>query len=186
MSYRIFIAIDVEDPALISTVERVKGALLSSGAQMKPVEPQNLHFTIRFIGEVSRATVEAVARALSRLEFSPFVIKLEGLGAFPSEHSPRVIWIGASEGSERMKELRDKVEELLRSLGIPPEREAFVPHLTIARMKGSRPPPSFSKIFREYSDQDFGTMLVDKVRLKRSTLTPRGPIYDTLAEVRAR
>lgn len=186
MSYRIFVAVDVEEPSIVGAVERIKGALLSSGAQMKPVESHNLHFTIRFIGEVSRIVAEEVARSLMRLEFSPFTIRLKGMGAFPNERSPRVIWIGVSEGSEDMVDLRNRVESILRQLGILPERERFVPHLTLARLKEPRAPPSLSRIIYDYSDQDFGSMVVDKVRLKRSTLTPRGPIYETMAEVKAK
>ncbi|MCX8196278.1 MAG: RNA 2',3'-cyclic phosphodiesterase [Acidilobaceae archaeon] len=186
MSYlRTFVAVDVEDPLLLSALERVKSSLLSSGAQVKLVEQHNMHFTLRFIGEIPQALALEISRALSALQFQRFSVEVRGLGAFPNTFDPRVIWAGVGRGAEEMASLREQVERILRSKGVPPEREKFVPHLTLARMKG-RATPVLIKLLQELSDYEFGVMVVESVRLKRSTLTPRGPIYETLAEVKAR
>ncbi|MCS7107335.1 MAG: RNA 2',3'-cyclic phosphodiesterase [Acidilobaceae archaeon] len=182
---RTFVAVDVEDPLLLSALERTKSSLLSSGAPMKPVEQQNMHFTLRFIGEVPQSLVAEISRALATLEFKKFSIELRGLGAFPSTLDPRVIWVGVGKGAEEMTALRERVERLLRSAGVPAEREKFVPHLTLARMKG-RPSPALVKMLQELSDLELGSMVVDSVRLKKSTLTRKGPIYETIFEVKAR
>ncbi|MEM1869413.1 MAG: RNA 2',3'-cyclic phosphodiesterase, partial [Acidilobaceae archaeon] len=81
---RVFIAVDIEDPLIISRLDRVKDALVSTGVPMKVVESYNMHLTLRFIGEVSRGVVDSISRALSRLEFKEFTIVLRGLGAFPN------------------------------------------------------------------------------------------------------
>ncbi len=182
---RVFIAIDVEDPLLLSRLERVKEALVATGVPMKPVETQNIHLTLRFIGEVERHRVEEIIEGvLSNIKRPGFQIVLKGLGAFPSTARPRVVWVGVSEGSEELASLHDEIEAGLRRLGFQPQRERFVPHITLARIKGSRNLPALIRIIEEYADYEFGAMRVSSVRLKKSTLTRRGPIYETLWEVK--
>ena len=182
---RIFIAIDVDDPLLVSRIERIKEAVIATGVPMKPVETENLHLTIRFIGEVGLDKVEAVADLLRELRFKSFRIRFHGLGAFPSPLRPRVVWIGVSDGAEQLRSIRDTLETGLRRIGIMPERQEFHPHLTLARIKGRRNLNRLVSLIQEYSDYDVGEMVVTSVRLKKSTLTRRGPIYETLAEVRS-
>jgi len=189
VALRVFIAVDLDDPALVSRVERLIDAITSTGVPMKPVEPENLHITLRFIGEIPEGLVEEIKReVIERLSFEEFDLELRGLGAFPGPYRPRVVWVGVGEGADRLRAIHDVVEEGLRRLGIPPERGAkeFVPHLTLARVKGSRNLAALTKIILEYQDYVVGRMRVRAVRLKKSTLTRRGPIYETLAEARAR
>ncbi len=181
---RIFIAVDIEDPLIVSKVERLKDLVVSTGVPMKPVETQNLHITLRFIGESPYHIVEQVKEALSSLSYKKFKIKLEGLGAFPSIIRPRVVWIGIVEGGDILKQIRDDIESKLRRLNIRPEKQEFHPHLTIARIKGTRNISLLQKILEEYSDYTIGEMEVSSIRLKKSTLTRRGPIYETIAEVK--
>lgn len=186
MPVRVFIAVDVEDPVIVARLDRVKDALLATGAPLKPVESHNYHLTIRFIGEVDEPVVGEIAReVLDTLEFNRFKIRLHGLGAFPTPARPRVIWVGVVEGAEELKSLHNSVEDRLRRLGFKPEGRGFEPHLTIARVKGSRNIHAVVKILREFRDHDFGWMTVERVRLKKSILTPRGPIYETLHEATA-
>ena len=189
MALRVFIAVDIDDPMLVSRLERLIDSLRATGVPMKPVEPENLHITLRFIGEVPEGLVEEIKReVIGRLEFDPFDLELKGLGAFPGPYRPRVVWVGVGEGSEGLRRLHDLVEEGLRRLGVPPERGAkeYVPHLTLARIKGSRNIQALTKLILEHGDYPVGRMRVTSVRLKKSTLTRRGPIYETLAEARAR
>lgn len=184
---RLFVAVDIEDPLVVSRIALVKETLASTRVPMKPVENHNLHVTIRFIGEVSEAlTTTIMERVMRNLEFERFEIELKGLGAFPSEARPRVVWIGVSRGHDELKKIRDSIEKGLRSIGIPPERGEFKPHLTIARIKGARNTSSLVKLIEEYSDYEFGSIVVESVRLKKSTLTRQGPIYETLLEVKGR
>ncbi len=180
---RIFIAVDIDDPILISRVERVKEAIIGTGVPMKPVEAENLHITLRFIGEVPRGTVEEIARILKGVEFRQFRLVLRGLGAFPSAYRPRVVWIGVAEGAEELRAIRDQIERELRGLGVRPERQAFHPHLTLARIKGTRNISRLVRLLEEMRDIEVGEMTVKSVRLKRSILTRQGPIYETLLEV---
>ena len=185
---RVFIAVDVDEPLLVSRLSRLIDAVVATGVPMKPVEPENLHITIRFIGEVPEGLVGEIARdVLGGLEFPEFELELRGLGAFPGPYRPRVVWVGVSRGAGELARIRERVEVGLRRLGIPPERggHEFRPHLTLARIKGSRNIQALTKLILDYQDYEIGSMVVRSVRLKKSTLTPRGPIYETLAEAKA-
>ncbi len=182
---RVFIAIDVEDPLLVSRIERIKDSVVATGVPMKPVETENLHITLRFIGEVPAGVVEEIKReVMEPLRFKPFKVTLAGLGAFPSPARPRVVWIGISEGLEELRALRDEIEAGLRRLGVRPDDKEFHPHLTLARIKGSRNIQALVKLLQEMQDYEVGSFTVTSVRLKKSTLTRHGPIYETLMEVK--
>jgi 2'-5' RNA ligase len=182
---RVFVAVDVEDHLLVSRVARVADTLAGIGVPLKIVEPYNLHITLRFIGEVRRGVVEEIARALKEVKFKAFNMTLKGLGAFPNTLNPRVVWIGVSEGYKELSSLRVEVERIVRRAGIPAEREEFTPHLTLARVKGTRNIASLVRILNDMKDYEFGSMVVDRIRLKKSTLTKQGPVYETLVEVKA-
>ncbi|MET1160172.1 MAG: RNA 2',3'-cyclic phosphodiesterase [Thermoprotei archaeon] len=183
---RVFIAIDIEDNTVLSNLVRARDLLLESGADLKPVETENLHLTIRFIGETPLKIVNDICRELSKLEFAPFKIHVKGIGVFPSIARPRVIWAGVSEGSDKLVEIHDKVEEILSKLGIPGEREKFVPHITLARVRSPRNLSKLVKIINNMIDMDFGEYTVTHIVLKRSTLTPSGPIYNDVCSVKAK
>ncbi len=183
---RVFIAVDIEDPLLLSRIERIKDSVVSTGVPMKPVETENLHITLRFIGEVPVGVVEEIKReVLQGLAFRSFTVRLVGLGAFPSPMRPRVVWIGVREGVEELRALRDEIERGLRRLGVRPDDKEFHPHLTLARIKGSRNLQALVKLINEMQDYEVGSFTVTSVRLKKSTLTRRGPIYETLMEVKS-
>lgn len=181
---RSFIAVDV-DESLRARFKTVQEDLKTAGGSLKLVEAENLHLTLKFLGEIPRPRVEAVAETLGKLRFTSFKIKFEGVGCFPTPRNPRVVWVGVSEGAERLRELAAMVEEALRKIGFQPDPKGFTPHLTIARVKSPRDRASIAAMVQKLSNISIGEMLVDRVRLKKSTLTPRGPIYSNLYEVRA-
>jgi len=181
----VFIAVDVEDPLLVSRIERIKDSLAATGVPMKLVETENLHITLRFVGEVPVGVVEEIKREVMQgLTFKPFTVRLAGLGAFPSPARPRVVWIGVREGFDELKAIRDSIEGGLRRLGVRPDDKEFHPHLTLSRIKGSRNIQALVKLIQEMQDYEVGSFRVTSVRLKKSTLTRRGPIYETLMEVK--
>lgn len=181
---RCFVAVDVEDPTIVSRVASIQEQLEATGAKLKLVELENLHLTLRFIGEIPRELVEKVAEALKLVEFSPFTVRFVGLGAFPNPRRPRVVWVGVEEGARELAELSAKVNSALAKLKLPKPEEEFTPHLTIARVKSGV--GSLPDLIEKSRGLEFGSMVVDRIRLKKSTLTPRGPIYETLFEKRAR
>ncbi len=178
---RSFVSIDIDDPALVSKVVDVQRELSGLGATIKFVEPENIHLTLKFLGEIPRFLVEEVKRALDRVSFEPFTMRIEGIGAFPSVSRPRVIWLGVTEGAERVAAIHEAVERELARLGFRRDREAFVPHVTIGRVRGG----SYDRLRARLADLRgvvIGDFRVEVIRLKRSTLTSKGPIYTTLYE----
>ncbi len=144
---------------------------------VKWVEEENLHLTLKFLGEVKEERVEEISRVLREIRRSEkrFELSLEDIGAFPSERSPRVIWIGVGKGREEIIRLQERIEEGLTPLGFKKEERGFHPHLTIARVKKRA---DFKELFDlSYKSRVF---LVDSVTLFKSTLTPKGPIYEPL------
>ncbi|RLF13717.1 MAG: RNA 2',3'-cyclic phosphodiesterase [Thermoprotei archaeon] len=180
---RSFIAIDIEKGDVLDKIIRIQEDMKGTGAIFKPVERENIHLTIRFLGEIPVRTLEMVKEIMSKVKFSKFKMELKGIGAFPTLGRPRVIWIGISEGSEQVIQIYNQIEGELRRIGFPKERESFIPHVTIARVK--RYTPALIKYLRDLHEIEIGEVEVDKIRLKKSTLTSRGPIYETLYEVYA-
>ncbi|ABW01945.1 RNA 2',3'-cyclic phosphodiesterase [Caldivirga maquilingensis] len=173
---RLFVAVDLSDEVR-GKVIAFRDAVSSSGADVKPVEDENLHITLRFLGEVRDNLLPEIMRNLNSLSFSSFRMHVKGTGAFPSASSPRVIWVGVEEGGDQLKALHDTVEELVGRYGVSDERE-FTPHITVARVRGRG--SVLGKLINQWRDFDFGWQTVDSVILKKSTLTPRGPIYENL------
>ena len=184
---RAFIAVDIEEPTVVSRLVKIRDSFVATGAPMKPVEDQNMHITLRFLGNIPLSLADEIERIIRDARPRRVVIRLRGVGAFPSIARPRVIWVGVEdgEGARELKRLYEEIERGLRRLGFKPEREEFVPHVTLARLKGSRNIDRVVKLLTELADVEVGEVVLESVRLKQSILTPRGPIYRTLREVRA-
>jgi len=177
---RVFIAVDIESKEALAKLTALQGYFVESGADVKLVEPQNLHFTVKFLGEVDAETVSKVKDILSQIEYAPIKIVYQGVGAFPSLSHPNVLWVGSDkEGGVRLTELASRVESKLAHLRIG-DRKPFVPHLTIARVRSGRNKEALIKIINSNLNTVFGEDTLTKVKLKKSDLTPKGPIYTDL------
>lgn len=181
---RCFIAVDVYDQALKERILEVQRRLESLDAKFTFVEPEKMHITLKFLGEISDLKIREIRESLGDLRFPPFNLGLKGMGVFPNPNRPRVIWIGVSEGADEISRLAEMVDDSLGRLGFPREAKGFKPHLTIARVKRSGG-AALAEILREYSLREFGASKVESIKLKESTLTPKGPIYTTLHEWKA-
>lgn len=176
---RCFVAVDVEEPSLLDKLEEVQRTLAGTGSRLKLVDRLLMHFTLRFIGEINELRKRQIIEALSDVSFPKFEVEVRGLGAFPSLSRPRVVWAGAGKGSDMLISLAKEVNERLDRLGfIRKEKRPFSPHLTIARVKMFT--PQLVKVIKQHSDTIFGEFVAEELRLKRSILTPKGPIYSTL------
>jgi 2'-5' RNA ligase len=182
---RSFIAVDLDDEAIKKEINRVQRDLEQTGAQLKSVDPKIMHFTFRFLGDVSTETIEIVKKAMNELAFERFDITLNGIGAFPNLRRINVIWIGVSSGADRLEQLFQQLEPKLRQIGIAHDDKGFNPHLTIARVKSSLNRDALANYISKFESAKFGTISVSSLRLKKSTLTPQGPIYNTLHEITA-
>ncbi len=180
---RSFFAFDIEDQNIIRQLTKVQGMLTNTSANLKMVKPQNIHLTVRFLGNISPSMVDAIHEEMKQLSFTPFEIELTGLGAFPKLTYPRVVWAGIRKGADKLTDVFEQLEPRLRGLGFKPDRKGFSPHLTIARVRSGRNKAQLINQIRELENYEFGTIKAEYFRLKKSDLTPKGPIYSTLREV---
>ncbi len=153
-------------------------------ADMKWVEPENLHLTVQFLGNVSEEQAPAVTAALNRAaaRIAPFTLRLGGIGVFPSREKPRVFWAGAGGDTAALLELSRQVQRELGVLGFAAAKNKFSPHLTLARL---RSPAGFAEVMdraeKAAENRVFGSAKISTVDLMLSELGPRGPKYFTLA-----
>ena len=181
-SVRSFLAFDLENEAVRKRLAAVQSPLVQTGADLKLVEPQNIHMTIRFLGDITLAMVEKVFEEMQKVQFTPFDVRISGLGVFPDLRYPRVVWAGITEGADQLKNIFSQLEPRLRGLGFAPDSKGFSPHLTIARVKSGKNKAQLVDFVTENASYDFGTVKAECLRLKKSDLTPKGPIYSTLKE----
>jgi 2'-5' RNA ligase len=180
---RSFFSFDIEDQNIIRRLAEVQSMLTDTGANLKLVEPQNIHLTVRFLGNISPSMVNVIYEEMKQLSFTPFEIELTGLGAFPKLTYPRVVWTGIRKGTDKLTDVFEQLEPRLRGLGFKPDHRGFSPHLTIARVRSGRNKAQLINIIRELEDYEFGAIKAEYFRLKKSDLIPKGPIYTTLREV---
>jgi len=176
---RTFIAVKVSDSVRESLTNLI-GDLGDSGADVKWVAPENLHLTMKFLGNVLETKIDEVAAAVSRAceGISRFGISLEGVGAFPSIRRPKVVWVGVIKGKDVLINLNKNIEAELEPIGFERERRRFSPHLTIGRLRREgRPGDLADRLSMEFNG---GECIVDSVYVMKSTLTPKGPIYEEL------
>jgi RNA 2',3'-cyclic 3'-phosphodiesterase len=156
------------------------------GGDLKPVERENIHLTLKFLGNVSAQRLGEVKSSLQQLSFPASKVEIKGAGAFPNLNRMNVIWVGVDEGWSQVEQIYEQVEGLLSRLGFRRENRPFSPHITIARVRSGKMRDEVANFLRHLSDESFGSVLVDRVRLKQSVLSASGPKYSTLLEVAAR
>lgn len=177
---RSFVAVDIDNVEIVRKIEHIQREFQKLGLDAKVVEKENLHITLRFLGEVPIEKVEQIAKSLSTLRYNKFEIQLSGLGVFPDVSKPRVLWIGVAKGREDLIKLAELVRGLVDKYAAHIEEREFTPHLTIARIKSGRGVNKLQDFIKQNTSIEIGTVIIDKVKLKKSVLTPRGPIYSDI------
>lgn len=176
---RAFLAIDLDDD-LKPKINRVIKEFKQIDTKIKYVELTNLHFTLKFFGDIDTEGLQLLESKIANVvsEFKPFNIKIKGCGAFPNNSHIKVIWVGIDD-DKVLKELHDALDKEFVKLGFDKDRK-FSSHLTIGRMKSAKNKAMVKSTIEEYGDVEIGEMEVSHITLKKSTLTPSGPIYDDL------
>ncbi len=179
---RAFIAIPVDENVRDLASSIVKN-LATAGADVKWVEPENLHLTLKFLGNISTDMLDQISSVIQEAVagINQFEVTVDGIGAFPGGKKPlRVIWLGVSDKSGLMEKISLGIEEGCKNLGFKSEERGFKPHLTIGRVRqGSQ---NLSKLRSAISSVEFNPLKlsIDRVNLMRSELSPRGPTYTVL------
>lgn len=180
---RSFIAFDIDSESLLRKFSEVQGTLVNTGASLKLVQPRNIHITMRFLGNISLRMVDSIHEEMNNVSFTPFDVEIRGLGAFPSLKYARVVWAGIRKGADELTDISNQLEPRLQRIGFKPDSKGFSPHLTIARVKTGRNKTELIRCIKDLAEYEFGAVRADCLRLKKSVLTPKGPIYSTLREV---
>lgn len=176
---RSFLAIDV-DNSLKDKITEAQRILEEADAQVKFVEPENLHFTLKFFGQIDNKMIEELSRIIKEkiVVFKPFKLKIEGVGVFPNKNYMRVIWLGAK-NPERFSEIQKSLDKEFKRLGFKKEK-SYIPHLTIARVKGGKNKDRLLEKIEELENIRIGEMQIKELKLKKSELKPEGPTYTTI------
>lgn len=185
---RAFIAIELSEE-LRSTLAQVQSHLKYSGADVKWVEKDNIHLTLKFLGEINEEKCEKVKSILDEIcsSIKPFEISLKDIGAFPTIDYPRVIWVGLDNGAEGSKGLAEKIDDELSKIGSQKETRPFAAHLTIGRVRSPKNKEALKQKLSTLNLQpSTKTQLINSVILFQSKLTPKGPIYTKLHEAQLR
>jgi len=177
---RIFVAIEVSDKDVLNSIHKIQTEL---NIKAKPVELHNMHFTVQFLGEVSEEMIGKISNALNSIEFSSFSISFASIGVFPKPNFPRVIWIGTNDGVNELEKLAEMIRLKLSQLGFSPDKK-FKPHVTIFRVKNKI--ENISDKLEKFSSYYFGEQTVSEIKLKKSELTPNGPVYTDLFVVKGK
>jgi len=177
---RTFIAIEVNDQDVLNSIYKIQAEL---NIKAKPVELHNMHFTVQFLGEVTEEVVRKISDALNSIEFSAFSITFASIGVFPKPNSPRVIWVGVTDGVNELEKLAEMIRSKLSHIGFSPDKK-FKPHVTIFRVKNKI--EDMTDKLEKFSSYYFGKQTVSEIKLKKSELTPNGPIYTDLLVVKGK
>lgn len=179
---RCFIAVDIDEPRLKAALRRAQADIVATGADVKAVEEENIHITLKFLGEIPEDRTARVAELVKGIAFKPFILDFKGIGVFPSSSRPSVVWAGVTGNTSEMLAVFTELEKGLTALGFEPERRPFQPHLTLCRVRGGHNRAQLAEAVEAMADEEFGSQTVKHIRLKKSVLTRSGPIYSNIAE----
>jgi RNA 2',3'-cyclic 3'-phosphodiesterase len=183
---RTFIAIDVDKPVHNRLIE-LQETLANSGTDVKWVEPDNLHLTLLFLGEVEDKQLHQVCRAIADVssKHSPFTLSLEKVGCFPNLRRPRILWAGVGEGLQEVVKLHDDLEEPLLDMGCYRREERdYTPHLTLGRLKGDNVTAKLNELIAKNQGWTGGQSTIREVLVMSSTLRGDGPEYTVMARAK--
>jgi 2'-5' RNA ligase len=185
---RSFIAIELPEEAKKGLARLRRGLERDEHGFVKWVDPQGIHLTLKFLGNIPAKRVTEITDAIKKATggISPFHLEISGLGAFPSLKQPRVFWVGISGELDKLSALQLDIDSTLAALGFAREERPFVAHLTVARIREGASPAErrdFGELVDSTTFQDKYPVEVAAVRLMRSQLTPAGAIYTCLSVV---
>ena len=176
---RSFLAIEL-DEELVPKIMDVQKEFKKTNANIKYVPSQNMHFTLKFFGNIDLDMVEDIGKAVEKTikNYSSFDLNIKKCGCFPNKKVIKVLWLGLEEGSP-IKNLQKDLDKEFKKLGFKKEKN-FISHLTIGRVKSPKNKNEIRDTIENLEDIEIGQMTVSKICLKKSTLTPQGPIYEDI------
>ena len=183
-SIRAFIAFDLPEQ-VVSAISNIQADVKSDKFNIKCVRPENIHLTLKFLGNINPAAVEQIGAVMREAvkPFSPFNLQAKGLGVFPGLKRPRVIWIGVGGQIDLLIGLQKKLDEDLSASGFPREKRPFKGHLTLGRLKGKIDSDQIAAVVKKYSDFESENFTAEAIILYSSDLQPSGAVYTQLVTI---
>ena len=180
---RLFVALELNSKVVVSLTELIRR--LQPHTHLRWVHPENMHLTLKYIGEWSPKRLDEVIHQLNQVRLpatEPVLnVPLAGLGFFPNAHRPRIFWAGA-ENTPALRQLASRVDSTLQTLGIAPEVRPYNPHLTLARVREDIVVDDLYRAVEDLPSREFGMISPDHFVLFESTVTEHGPVYRKVAE----
>ncbi|MBQ3473638.1 MAG: RNA 2',3'-cyclic phosphodiesterase [Methanobrevibacter sp.] len=176
---RSFLAIEL-DEELVPKIIDVQKEFKKTNANIKYVPSENMHFTLKFFGNIDMDMVEDIASAVEKVikNYSSFDLNIKNCGCFPNKNVIKVLWLGLEEGSP-IANLQKDLDREFKKLGFKKEKN-FISHLTIGRVKSPKNKKDIRNTIEKLEDIEIGQFTVSKICLKKSTLTSQGPIYENI------
>ena len=181
---RCFIAIDIDNEirkGLAGLLDELRSKADVRKGDVKWVEPESIHLTLKFLGEVNDSQLADVCNIVKDVasRHKGFTLEVKTVGCFGGK-SARVLWVGAGEDCLELLELQEELEEQLALAGWPKEAREFSAHLTLCRIRNAKAGIKLAQMAEQYKDFELGTLAADSVCVYQSKLTPNGPIYTVL------
>jgi len=178
---RAFIAVEINNQAK-QKISKLISVLKKSDIDAKWVTEDQMHLTLKFLGNVNKDKIQEISDAISVISnnFKSFAVSFSEIGAFPNTSHPRVIWLGIDKGAESLKMLNDEIEASLERLGFAKESREYKSHLTLARIRSSKNISNLIKLIRETHCDIGDEILIHKLTLFQSILNPKGAVYSVL------
>ena len=167
---------------VIENLMKVEEQLAQTHADVKLVEKENLHFTLKFLGEIPDDTVDEIDRRIRGISLKKQEVEVMGISAFPDARHPRVVWAGIAPANLEAATVEgQRVVDVLEGIGEKDERPLHL-HITLARVRSPRNHESLTALMQELSQTSFGKTMITSLKLKSSSLSPKGPTYADVRE----
>jgi 2'-5' RNA ligase len=181
---RAFVALILPEE-IVDYLVRIQRSLKSKGVSIGWVRPENLHLTIKFLGDMPESDVPRAADALQKaVDGMPaFELTVQGMGVFPGIKRPRVLWVGLGGAPHLLKQLHGRLEAALEPMGVMPDKRGFTAHLTLGRIRKRIDPNRLLTVMVDAGGFAPKSFFAQRLALFKSDLQPRGAIYTPLSEV---
>jgi 2'-5' RNA ligase len=181
---RSFIAIELPESIHSSLAEEINQLRINlPGGAIRWARPAGIHLTLKFLGNIEESKLPDIKHLMHRiaLQEAPFEFAVGGLGCFPNQHRPRVLWVGVEDTTGIIMRLQSNLERALKELGFTTEKRSFHPHLTLGRLRRDADNRDVAKLLETYKINQLGKVRVEEICLFQSDLRPQGAVYSKLA-----
>ena len=183
MTIRSFISIELSDDIRRSMADLI-AELRKAGADVTWMPTEKIHLTLKFLGNTDDSLIPKIKEEISKklLHYNAFYIKIVGVGCFPSEKRPRVLWVGM-ENSDILQSIQKEMDTEVAGLGFAREDRPFSPHLTIGRVRSQTGIAEMLRRLAEFRTAYFGVIEVKSIHIMKSELKPAGAEHTSIAEI---